>query len=670
MAHLLGADGIALAVGTRTLLRDISLGLDDGDRVGVVGPNGAGKSTLLRLLAGTSQPDAGRVTKVGGSTLGMLDQRDDSPPGATILDLVHGTSETHEWASDARVRTVHDGLLADLPLDAPATTLSGGQRRRVALAALLVRDPDVLLLDEPTNHLDVEGVAWLAAHLQERYGRPGSRGALVVVTHDRWFLDAVCSRMWEVVGDGTGAVEGYEGGYAAYVLARAERSRQAQVASEKRDNLLRKELAWLRRGAPARTSKPKFRIDAASALIADEPPPRDSLELTRMATKRLGKDVLDLEDVTVIVPPGDPEGRVLLDHVTWRLGPGDRYGVVGVNGAGKTTLLALLAGRRVPDGGRVKRGKTIHVAELSQDVRELDDLGALLAVEVIEAEKGRVVVGGKELTAAQLTERLGFTRERAYTPVRELSGGERRRLQLLRLLVAEPNVLLLDEPTNDLDTDTLAALEDLLDGWTGTLIVVSHDRYLLERVADRQVALLGDGGLRDLPGGVEEYLALRRAGVGAWAGSSGRGSTGSGAARSRPAAAGDVAAAGDHPAARSSRPPARPIQPGATASPATASSGGSPSGTTADGGVLAGATGGSGASSYSQGEIRAARKEIARVERRLGRISEEEAALHDEMAAVATDYAAVGRLDGRLRELAAEREELEMAWLEAAEVAG
>lgn len=624
MAHLLGADGIALAVGTRTLLRDISLGLDDGDRVGVVGPNGAGKSTLLRLLAGTTQPDAGRVTKVGGSTLGMLDQRDDSPPGATILDLVHGTSETHEWASDARVRMVHDGLLADLPLDAPATTLSGGQRRRVALAALLVRDPDVLLLDEPTNHLDVEGVAWLAAHLQERYGRPGSRGALVVVTHDRWFLDAVCSRMWEVVGDGTGAVEGYEGGYAAYVLARAERSRQAQVASEKRDNLLRKELAWLRRGAPARTSKPKFRIDAASALIADEPPPRDSLELTRMATKRLGKDVLDLEDVTVEVP-----GRVLLDHVTWRLGPGDRYGVVGVNGAGKTTLLALLAGRRVPDGGRVKRGKTIHVAELSQDVRELDDLGDLKAVEVIEAEKGRVVVGGKELTAAQLTERLGFTRERAYTPVRELSGGERRRLQLLRLLVAEPNVLLLDEPTNDLDTDTLAALEDLLDGWTGTLIVVSHDRYLLERVADRQVALLGDGGLRDLPGGVEEYLALRRAGVGAWTGSSG------------------------------------PIQPRDGDLPAPdASASLNPSGSGGFGATTAGAA------AHSQGEIRAARKEIARVERRLGRVSEEEAALHDEMARLATDYEAVARLDGRLRELAAEREELEMAWLEAAEVTG
>jgi ATPase subunit of ABC transporter with duplicated ATPase domains len=510
VAHLLGADGIALTIGTRTLLDDVSLGLDDGDRVGVVGPNGAGKSTLLRLLAGTAVPDAGRVTRVGGSRLGMLDQRDESLPGATIRDLVHGDDATHTWASDSRIREVHAGLLADLDLDQPATTLSGGQRRRVALAALLVTDPDVLLLDEPTNHLDVEGVAWLAEHLQQRYGAVGGaprrQGALVVVTHDRWFLDAVCTRMWEVRGDGSGAVDGYEGGYAAYILARAERGRQAAAAADKRDNLLRKELAWLRRGAPARTSKPKFRLDAAAALIADEPAPRDTVELTQMAARRLGKDVLDLEDVTVSVP-----GRTLLDDVTWRLGPGDRFGVVGVNGAGKTTLLALLAGRRQPDGGRVRRGKTVHVAELTQDVGELDDVGHLTAVQVVDQEKRTVVVDGKELTAGQLTERLGFTRERAHTPVRDLSGGERRRLQLLRLLVSEPNVLLLDEPTNDLDTDTLTAVEDLLDGWPGTLVVVSHDRYLLERVCDRQWALLGDGSLRDLPGGVEQYLELRRA---------------------------------------------------------------------------------------------------------------------------------------------------------------
>ncbi|MGF0117950.1 ABC-F family ATP-binding cassette domain-containing protein [Promicromonospora sp. Marseille-Q5078] len=635
MAHLLGADGIALTIGTRTLLHDVSLGLDDGDRVGVVGPNGAGKSTLLRLLAGTQPPDAGRVTRVGGSRLGMLVQRDVDDDAATIRDLVHGDDATHTWASDARIRSVHAGLLADLDLDQPASTLSGGQRRRVALAALLVEDPDVLLLDEPTNHLDVEGVAWLAEHLAARYGRPGATGALVVVTHDRWFLDAVCSRTWEVRGDGTGAVDGYDGGYAAYILARAERARQAATAAEKRNNLLRKELAWLKRGAPARTSKPKFRLDAAAALIDDEPPPRDSLELTQMATRRLGKDVLDLEDVTVTVPAplvepvettqvstgstGGGGRRVLLDDVTWRLGPGDRYGVVGVNGSGKTTLLSLLAGRRVPDSGRVRRGKTVHVAELSQDVGELDDVAHLTAVQVVDQEKRTVVVDGKELTAGQLTERLGFTRERAHTIVRDLSGGERRRLQLLRLLVSEPNVLLLDEPTNDLDTDTLAAVEDLLDGWPGTLIVVSHDRYLLERVCDRQWALLGDGALRDLPGGVEQYLALRR---------SARASDG-GASRVQSGAA---------------RPETAPSEPaGGTAAAAPAA---------------------------SASEVRAAKKEISRIERRLARIADEEKTLHDQITADPTDYTAVAALDERLRELGAEKEELEMAWLESAEVAG
>ncbi|MEG3614398.1 ABC-F family ATP-binding cassette domain-containing protein [Isoptericola haloaureus] len=610
MAHLLGADSISLTIGTRTLLDDVSLGLDDGDRIGVVGPNGAGKSTLLRMLAGTALPDDGRITRVGGSRLGMLDQRDDVPEGATVLDLVHGDDETHEWASDPRVRAVHAGLLADLDLDKPATTLSGGQRRRVALAHLLVEDPDVLLLDEPTNHLDVEGVAWLAEHLRNRYGRPGATGALVVVTHDRWFLDAVCSRMWEVRGDGSGAVDGYEGGYAAYILARAERSRQAAAAAEKRNNLLRKELAWLKRGAPARTSKPKFRVEAAQTLIADEPPPRDRLELTQMATKRLGKDVLDLEDVTVRVPLPDGGERTLLDDVTWRLGPGDRYGVVGVNGAGKTTLLALLAGRRDPEGGRVRRGKTVEVAELTQEVTELDQVGDLTAVQVVDREKRTVVVDGKELTAGQLTERLGFTRERAHTVVRNLSGGERRRLQLLRLLVSEPNVLLLDEPTNDLDTDTLAAVEDLLDGWPGTLIVVSHDRYLLERVCDRQWALLGDGALRDLPGGVEQYLELRRAGAGA---------------------SGDVS------------------------SPGAPSAAGTPGGS--DGGAAP-----------SAAEQRQAKKAVQRLEKQLARLTQEEARLHEQMAADPTDFEATARLDARLRELAAEKDDLEMQWLEAAEL--
>ena len=603
MSHLLGADRVSLTLGTRTLLDGVSLGVDDGQRIGVVGPNGAGKSTLLRVLSGRQQPDDGRVTRAGGTRVALLDQRDDLGPG-TVLDAVHGSADAHEWASDAGIRAVHAGLLADVELDAPLASLSGGQRRRVALAALLVRDDEVLVLDEPTNHLDVEGVAWLARYLTERYAR--SNGALVVVTHDRWFLDAVCTRTWEVHD---GVVDQYEGGYAAYVLARAERAQQAASTEAKRQNLLRKELAWLRRGAPARTSKPKFRIDAATALIADEPPPRDSLALARTATSRLGKDVLDLEDVTYTLP----DGRVLLDDVTWRLGPGDRFGVVGVNGAGKTTLLRLLTGRAQPTSGRVRRGKTVQVAELRQDVEDLDELADLRVVEAVERERRSVVVGGKELTASQLVERLGFTRERARTPVRDLSGGERRRLQLLRLLVAEPNVLLLDEPTNDLDTDTLAAVEDLLDGWPGTLVVVSHDRYLLERVCDRQVALLGDGRVRDLPGGVEEYLELRER-----------------ALAQRP----------DAPAARASAPPA-PLAGAEPAAPAP-----------------------------SAAPVRPARKEVQRIERRLERIAALEADLHTRMAEVSTDHTAVLALDSELRALAAEREELEAAWLDAAEVAG
>ncbi len=621
MAHLLGADRVTLALGTRVLLDEVSLGLDDGQRIGVVGPNGAGKSTLLRVLAGVQEPDDGRVTRAGGVRLAMLDQRDELVAG-TVLDAIHGSADAHEWASDPRIRAVHAGLLPDVDLEAQVSTLSGGQRRRVALAALLVSDDEVLVLDEPTNHLDVEGVAWLAEHLVQRFAR-GS-GALVVVTHDRWFLDAVCTRTWEVHD---GVVDQYDGGYAAYVLARAERARTAAVTEEKRQNLLRKELAWLRRGAPARTSKPKFRIDAANALIADEPPPRDSLELSRMATARLGKDVLDVEDVTLSLG-----GRTLLRDVTWRIGPGDRYGLVGVNGAGKTSLLRLLSGRLAPDAGRVKRGKTVKVAELRQDVEDLDEVADLRVVEVVEAEKRSVVVGGKELTASQLVERLGFTRDRARTPVRDLSGGERRRLSLLRLLVGEPNVLLLDEPTNDLDTDTLAALEDLLDGWPGTLVVVSHDRYLLERVCDRQLALLGDGHLRDLPGGVEEYLALRRAAL------------------------------------------AAPTPGSSPGSSAAAPSGAVPSGAEAAGSTgtaaAASAACGDGASrpAPSAAEVRAARKEVARIERRLAKIAELESVLHAQLAEQATDYAAIQRLDTELRALAAERDELEEAWLEAAEL--
>src|SRR6478752_1298444 len=500
MAHLLGADRVTLTLGTRTLLDEVSLGLDDGQRIGVVGPNGAGKSTLLRVLAGIQGPDDGRVTRAGGVRVAALDQRDDLLAGSTVLDVVHGSADEHEWATDSRIRSVHTGLLADVALDADVATLSGGQRRRVALAALLVRDDEVLVLDEPTNHLDVEGVAWLAAHLVERY--QGNNGALIVVTHDRWFLDAVCTRTWEV-HDGT--VDQYEGGYAAYVLARAERARTASTAEEKRQNLLRKELAWLRRGAPARTSKPKFRIDAANALIENEPPPRDRLELERFSVTRLGKDVFDLTDVTVRIPD-----RTLIDDLSWSIGPGERIGLIGINGAGKTTLLRLLTGDLAPDSGRVKRGRTIDIGHLSQAMGELPAGERVLDL-VSRERRVTQVASGKEVTATSLLEDFGFTGERLTTRVGDLSGGERRRLQLLRLLIGEPNVLLLDEPTNDLDIDTLTVVEDYLDSWPGTLIVVSHDRYFLERVCDVTYALLGDGSCVLLPGGVDQYLDIRHA---------------------------------------------------------------------------------------------------------------------------------------------------------------
>ncbi|MFL6130458.1 MAG: ABC-F family ATP-binding cassette domain-containing protein [Mycobacteriales bacterium] len=498
---LVSLEAVGKAYATTVVLDRVSLGVLAGERTGVVGRNGGGKTTLLRLLAGRERPDSGRVATAGGLRVGYVDQRSeparDGATGGTVRDAVlSGYGRTHEWAGDAAVRTVLDGLgLLRIGLDAATGELSGGERRRVALAAALVARSDLLVLDEPTNHLDVEGVAWLAAHLK------GRREALVVVTHDRWFLDEVCAQTWEV-GDGT--VRRYDGGYSAYVLARAERARQAAAAEARRQNLLRKELAWLRRGPPARTSKPRFRIEAAQALIADEPPPRDSTRLQAFATRRLGRSVYDVEDVTLKL--GD---RILLDEVTWRLGPGDRVAVVGVNGAGKTSLLRLLLGQQQPDAGTVRTGRTVRAGYLSQDVAELPpQLRLLEAVEEI----GRVAnLGGVDLSASQLAERFGLGASRQWTPVGELSGGERRRLQLLRLLMAEPNVLLLDEPTNDLDTDTLTALEDLLDSWPGTLVVVSHDRYLVERVCDSVVALLGDGRLAALPGGVEDYLARRAA---------------------------------------------------------------------------------------------------------------------------------------------------------------
>ncbi|VEI13031.1 ABC-F family ATP-binding cassette domain-containing protein [Trueperella bialowiezensis] len=512
MAHILGMEDVAISLGTRPILADLNLGLEDGSRIGVVGPNGGGKSTLLRLLTRDLEPDTGRVTMVADTHFAVLTQRD-SMPNQPVRAAIHGEAATYEWASDAAIRELHAGLIPDIDLDAQVSELSGGQRRRVALAATLVKPADVVVLDEPTNHLDIEGVTYLAKYLNERFG--SGQGALVVVTHDRWFLDAVCNRLWEVVPghDGAGGrnpvaghVETYDGGYAAYILQRAERQRLAQQAAEKRANLLRKELAWLRRGAPARTSKPKFRIEAANALIANEPPPRDTVELARMATQRLGKRVVDLEDAAFSWPGAD---RPVLEGVTLRLAPGERIGILGANGAGKSTLLGLLAGRIEPTAGTVKIGKTVNVAVLSQNTRELDEVAHRRVVESVADIKPHVEIGGKPVSASQLVEQLGFTRERAWTVVGELSGGERRRLQFLRLLMGEPNLLLLDEPTNDLDTDTLAAIEDLLDSWPGTLVVVSHDRYLLERTTDRQIAVI-DGRVRDLPGGVDQYMDIVR----------------------------------------------------------------------------------------------------------------------------------------------------------------
>jgi ATPase subunit of ABC transporter with duplicated ATPase domains len=500
VAHLLGAESLFLDFPTKRVFDNLTIGINEGDRIGVVGRNGDGKSTLLKLLSKRLEPNAGKVTHRGGITIGVLDQSDVIDPGKTIGEVVVGDTPEHEWAGDSRIRDVIAGLLNDLDWSKQVSELSGGQRRRVALAALLVQDFDVIMLDEPTNHLDVEGVAWLAQHLNGRWGK--NSGGLIVVTHDRWFLDAVCNYTWEVYG---GEIEPFEGGYAAYILQRVERQRSAAVTEAKRKNLATKELAWLRRGAPARTAKPKFRIDAANELIANVPEIRDQASLNKLATARLGKDVIDVEDLYY---------KDLLTDVTWRLGPGDRVGIVGVNGAGKTTLLKLVEGLIQPDSGRVKRGKTVQIATLSQDIRELDEFANEKIFELIGREKKFFVVDKKEVSITQLVEQLGFTTEQLQTPIRDLSGGQRRRLQFLRLLFGEPNVLILDEPTNDLDTDILAAMEDLLDSWPGTLIVVSHDRYLLERVTDNQYALMGDGHLRHLTGGVDQYLQLRKASLG------------------------------------------------------------------------------------------------------------------------------------------------------------
>ncbi len=496
--NLLNIEHVGKDYGKGPVLADVSLGVAEAERVGIVGRNGGGKSTLMRIMAGRESADSGRVTRGNDVRLGLLAQIDDFEPGATVRSVVVGNRDEHEWAGDALIRDVLSGILGgfdDALLDRTIAGMSGGERRRVALARLLTTELDVLLLDEPTNHLDVEAIAWLAAHLKSRRAL-----AIVVVTHDRWFLDEICERMWEVVD---GGVEDYEGGYSAYVLAKAERARQASSEDARRRNLLRKELAWLRRGAPARTSKPKFRVDAANELIDNEPPARDSIELLGFAGARLGRTVYELHDADLVL--GD---RRLLRNVDWNIGPGDRIGIVGVNGAGKTSLVRLLLGQLKAAAGRLVTGKTVKPAYLSQHLEELDP--ALRVLESVEHIAQRVDLGkGRELTASQLCEKLGFGPDAQWTPVGDLSGGERRRLQLTRLLMSGPNVLVLDEPTNDFDVETLAALEDLLDGFAGTLLTISHDRYFLERVSERFVGLLGDGHVRDLPGGIDEYLRLR-----------------------------------------------------------------------------------------------------------------------------------------------------------------
>ncbi|MHA7180714.1 ABC-F family ATP-binding cassette domain-containing protein [Arthrobacter sp. MDB2-24] len=603
MAHLLGAENLSVAFVTRTILDNVSLGLEDGDRIGMVGRNGDGKSTLMRLLAQRSTPDSGRVTKRRDVSVGYLDQSDVLDGDLEVGQAIVGDQADHEWASNPKIRDVMGGLVSEVDWHARVSSLSGGQKRRVALAKLLIGDDDVIMLDEPTNHLDVEGVAWLATHLKQRWR--ATEGGLLVVTHDRWFLDEICNHTWEVHD---AMVDDFDGGYAAYVLARAERDRMASVVESKRVQLVKKELAWLRRGAPARTAKPKFRIEAANELIADVPEPRDSLALSKMAMSRLGKDVLDLEDVSLTLDDG--EDRQLFNKITLRLAPGQRLGLVGVNGSGKTTLLRLLNGEVKPSAGKVKKGKTVQTAVLSQEVRELDDVSNSRVIEVIESEKRVFAVGGKEVSASQLVEQLGFTNEKQWTRVSELSGGERRRLQLLRLLVGEPNVLMLDEPTNDLDTDTLSAIEDVLDGWPGTLVVVSHDRYLLERVTDSQMALLGDGRLRDLPGGVDQYLELRKA-------------------------AGPLTATGS------------------AASPA----------------ISGGSTG-----SSSEAELRQARKDLARIERQITKVDAQKGKLQEQMndagAKPDADFEHIAGLNLRLQELQAEIEDLEAQWMDAAEVLG
>jgi ATP-binding cassette subfamily F protein uup len=502
VTNLLNLESVSKSFDIRALLDGVSLGVNAGDRIGIVGRNGGGKSTLIKVMAGIEAPDSGRVSKAGSINIGLLGQSDDSDEDSLVRDVVLGDLATHEWAGNSKVREVLTGLFGGISeelLDRKISYLSGGERRRVNLAKLLIADLDLVLLDEPTNHLDVEGVSWLAQYLKRN-----TKLAVVVITHDRWFLDEVSDQIWEVVD---GNVLAYDGGYSAYVLSKAERARQITVEDSKRNMLIRKELAWLRRGAPAQTVKPKFRIDAANTLIANEPPPRNETELLNFAANRLGNTVFEIHQATI--KAGE---KMILEDLYWNIGPGDRIGVVGVNGAGKTTLFRALLGQISSTAGKITTGVTVKAAFLSQHLEELDPTWRVL--EAVEKVANQVQLGnGKELSASQLCEKLGFNTDSQWTPVGDLSGGERRRLQLTRLLMDSPNVLLLDEPTNDFDVETLTALEDLLDSFGGTLLVISHDRYFLERVCDRFVGLLGDSKLRDLPRGIDEYLKLRTSSI-------------------------------------------------------------------------------------------------------------------------------------------------------------
>ena len=586
MANLVNLESVSHAFGTRVLLDGVSLGIGAGEVIGVVGRNGDGKTTLLRILTGDLVPDSGRVTISNSASIGVLSQHQAGSPGETIRQVVLDGAADHTYAARADRREIVEALLAGVDLERPIETLSGGERRRVGLVEVLLGDHDLIVLDEPTNHLDVEAIAFLAAHLRSR---TAAGLAMLVVSHDRWFLDAVCTRIWEVHD---GVVDAYDGGYAAYVLARVERQRQAAATEARRRNLARKELAWLRRGAPARTSKPKFRIEAAETLIGDVPPPRDRLALEKFATSRLGKDVFDLINVDYAV-----ENRTLLDRLTWSIGPGDRIGLVGVNGAGKSTLLDLLAGLRSPQGGKIKRGITLRVGYLSQGVGELDDEDRVLQ-SVTRLKQATKLATGREASASNLLEEFGFTGDKLVARIGDLSGGERRRLQFLRLLLEEPNVLLLDEPTNDLDIDTLTVIEDYLDTWPGTLIVVSHDRYFLERVTDTSWALLGDGSCVLLPGGVEEYLERRR---------------------------------GTRNSSSTSTPP-------------------------------------TGDKPRSDAALeRARKKELARLESQLSKVDSEIKRIHEAMTTAATDFEKLAALDADLRTARARKDELEEAWLLAAE---